>query len=82
MIFLYHLNIELMASDSSAELVLSMQTAPTRESCRRLLIQCVVVRCTAASVRAKSVNTGDNIEACEGFTRPVIFNLSNIKVSE
>jgi hypothetical protein len=53
-----------------------MQIAPTRESCRRLLIQCVVIRRTAAFIRAKCVNTGDNMDFMGAFIRPIIFTLS------
>jgi hypothetical protein len=52
-----------------------MQTAPTRESCWRLLIQCVVVRRTASFGRAKCVNTGDKMDFMGAFMRPVIFTL-------
>ena len=52
-----------MDSESSELLLLLMQTATDLESCRRLLIQCVAVCRATAFVSAKSVNTGDNMEA-------------------
>jgi hypothetical protein len=50
-----------------------MQTVTTSRIWLEPLIQCVVGCCTAALSMQNCVNTGDNMEAIEAFTRPVIF---------
>jgi len=54
---------------------LSLQTAPTLESCWRPLIQCVAVRRATAFVCANSYYTCDNIGLVRPSIQPVIFGI-------